>query len=516
MHQVYAAAVVAVFEMLDALAGEHGAADRPSADLTPREGAFVIGWGDGRRRRAYHREMALSHRSCSALAFLVAFVAGCKTSAPVGDAPATTKNMEPSDKPAPADLPATSASPPLPSGTPASASAPAATPGDADRAADAAGERAFAVKLHGVLTKAGASDTNLFVSPASIRFAFGMLHAGAKGETATELEGVFGFSSKTADVASFVGSEWERMGKPAKEEWRKGEEVTIRSANRVFAGKTVNLVPAYASLTRDRYRAPVELLDFGGDPDGSRVRINKWVEDNTSGKIKDILAPRSITKDTRIALANAIYFKAPWESAFEVSDTKPGPFTTPKGKVQVPMMTHLGHGKVGDTSEAEVVEVPYTRGFTMTIVLPKGQGTLAGLEQAMTADKLQQWFRAPSHVPKLRVAMPKFRVESTLPLGDAMQALGVKKAFVYGQADFSGVDGTKELFVGAAIHKTFVAVDEKGTEAAAATVVSMAAGAAPDQSKPREVNVDRPFLFAIRDVARDRLLFLGRVVDPTK
>jgi serpin B len=384
-------------------------------------------------------------------------------------------------------------------------------------AADARGERAFAAKLHAALVKAGGDATgNLFVSPASVRFAFALLHAGAKGQTASELASLFGYVPESAEVAGALASDWTALAAPAKEEWRRGEEVTIRSANRIFASKSAHLLPAYVTAARDRYGAPVDLLDFGGDPEGSRVAINRWVEQNTAGKIKDILAPRILTTETKIALANAIYFKAAWQRAFEVSDTLPGPFTTPKGKVTVPMMTQVGHGKVGDTSDAEVVELPYGRDFVMTIVLPKGQASLATLEGAISEEKLRAWASAPTETPKLRVTMPKFRVESTVALGETLKALGVTSAFAYGKSDFSGMDGTRELFVSAAIHKTFVAVDEKGTEAAAATVVSMSAGAAPDRSKPREVNVDRPFLFAIRDAKRDRLVFLGRVVDPSK
>ncbi len=458
----------------------------------------------------------------SAIAFLGCALlaqAACRPSGS-GDAPAASTTA-----PATAVTPTMSSSS-RPPDAPASAHAPPADvpvptlagprPSDAEMEADARGERAFAARLHTSLVKTPAGAGNLFVSPASVRFAFAMLHAGAKGATEAELAKTFGYGPRTADVAATLAGDWAKLGLPAKEEWRRGEEVTVRTANRVFAAKTITLRPEFLAVTRDRFAAPVDLLDFANDAEGARKHINRFVEESTTGRIKEILAPRMVSKDTKLALANAIYFKGAWRKPFEPSETKPRPFSTPSGKVDVPMMTQLEHGKVGDTADAEVVELAYGRDFVMTIVLPKAPATLASIEQGLTEEKLRAWASAPQHVPMLRLTLPRFRVESTIALADVIQSLGVESAFVYGKADFSGIDGTKDLFVSTAVHKTFVAVDEKGTEAAAATVVGMEAGAAPDPKKPREVVVDRPFLFAIRDAKRDRLVFFGRVTDPSK
>lgn len=455
-----------------------------------------------------------SRRGLVSAVTVAALAAGCQTgtrpssdrlAASSGASPAQGRESMPIEPPSPSPSGAvsTASAPPLAVGGPV-------TP--EDMAADARGERAFAAKLHGALAKTASG--NLFVSPASVRLAFGLVHAGAREGTAKELADLFGYTPKTADVAAALARDWAKLGETPKEEWRQGEVVTITSANRLFVARSLKLLPEYEATTRDRWAAPAELVDFAADPEAARGVINAWVAKNTRDKIKDILAPRTLTRDTKLALANAIYFRASWRYPFEVSETKPGPFQASGGPVTVPMMTHLDHGKVGDTSEAEIVELPYGRDFVMTIVLPRAG--LAAVEGAISEEKLRAWASAPVPVRKLRVTMPKFRVESTLGLAETMRALGVTRVFEYGKSDLSGIDGTHDLFVGTAIHKTFVAVDEKGTEAAAATVIGMEAGAAPDNSPPREFKVDRPFLFAVRDAKRDRLVFLGRVTDPTK
>lgn len=437
--------------------------------------------------------------------------AACRPSGS-GDAPAASTTTAPSTTtPTPTTPTPTTATP-----SPMTTTNPGPGPSDAEMAADARGERAFAARLHTTLVKTPAGAGNLFVSPASVRFAFAMLHAGAKGTTESELAKTFGYGPRTADVAASLADSWAQLGVPAKEEWQRGQEVTVKTANRIFAARTITLRPEYLAVTRDRFAAPVDLLDFANDAEGARKHINRFVEESTAGRIKEILAKRMLSSATKLALANAIYFKAAWQKPFEAHLTKPGPFTTPNGKVDVPMMTQLEPGKVGDTADAEVVELAYGRDFVMTIVLPKAPATLASIERDLTDEKLRTWASAPVPVRMLRVTLPRFRVESTLGLGETLQALGVESAFVHGKADFSGIDGTRDLFVSTAIHKTFVAVDEKGTEAAAATVVGLEMGAAPDPKKPREVVVDRPFLFAIRDAKRDRLVFLGRVTDPSK
>ncbi len=391
---------------------------------------------------------------------------------------------------------------------------PSSEPSAADLAVDARGERAFAAKLHASLAKS--TPGNLFVSPASIRFAFAMLSAGAKGETATELGTLFGFTPRTHDVSATLARDWAKLAIEPKEEWRKGQVVTISTANRLFAAKDAKLLPDYVALTRDRYAAPVESVDFAKDAEGARKTINAFVAERTNGKIKDIVAPGVLPPATKLALANAIYFRAAWSNPFD--DAQPGPFTTPSGPVTAKMMQKLGPGKYGEVSDAFVADLLYGNGqeFAMTIVLPKAKDGLSALEQSLDEQKLSVYAHAASHVPKLRITLPKFRVESAMSLVDSLKALGAPRVFEYGKSDLSGIDGTRDLFVGAALHKTFVAVDEKGTEAAAATVLGAVAGAAPRNDEPIEMKIDRPFLFAIRDVRHDRIVFLGRVVDPTK
>jgi serpin B len=446
--------------------------------------------------------MLRSRRALSLLPALFVAIVACRST------PSST-----GARPDPTSAPPSPSSKETMSTTPATP-APATVPTSDELATDARGERAFAAKLHVALAKS--TSGNLFVSPASIRFAFAMLHAGAKGETATELGTLFGFTAKTHDVSATLARDWAKLAAPPKDEWRKGEVITISTANRLFAAKDAKLRPDYVDLTRDRYAAPVNTVDFAGDAEGARKAINGFVEQHTNGKIKDIVAPGVLSPATKLALANALYFRAAWSSPFD--DAKPGPFTTPSGPVQAQMMSALGPGTYGQTGDAIVADLPYGSGqdFVMTIVLPKTPQGFAALEGSLDEAKLNAYAHAASHVPKLRITIPKFRVESTLSLADTLKALGAPRVFEYGKSDLSGIDGTHDLFIGAAIHKTFVAVDEKGTEAAAATVLGAIAGGPPPNDPPIEMKVDRPFLFAIRDVRHDRIVFLGRVVDPTR
>jgi serpin B len=392
----------------------------------------------------------------------------------------------------------------------------------AERADDARGERVLAAQLYAALARD--STRNLALSPSSARMALTMTAAGARGETLRELEHVLGASSLDAaarvhDVAAVVASEWAALATPS--ETRLGKQaIVLRTANRLFARQGSSLQPGFVELTRSRYGAPVEAVDFAHDEARTRAAINAWIERQTESRIRNLLSA-TLPPETKLVLVNAIYLRATWERDFPEHRTTSEPFYGPLGTKNVATMHQTELLRFGETPEAQIVELAYgghgRTDIAMLLVVPKARDGLALLEHSMSGEQLALWARAASREIEVDLALPKFRIESAHELGETIAALGARTAFVYPDADFSGIDGTRELFLGLVLQKAFVEIDERGTEAAAATAAVLAMGA-PAMSRPRErvvVRADRPFLFVIRDRVRDRVVFLGRVVDPS-
>jgi serpin B len=244
----------------------------------------------------------------------------------------------------------------------------------------------------------------------------------------------------------------------------------------------------------------------------ARVTINDWVSEQTEGRIEDLIPQGIINALTRLVLTNAMYFNAAWASPFEPSATKDGAFhTLDGGRVTVPMMrqsTHLGYA---EDEGVQLVELPYDgQELSMLILLPAA-GQFESFEAALDAERVGTMLRGIAR-RQVALTMPKFEIESEFSLSKALIAMGMPDAFSVADADFSGMTGNRDLFIRDVVHKSFVSVDEAGTEAAAATAVIMQLRAMPQQ--PVEVTVDRPFVFLIRDIQTGAILFVGRVVDP--
>ncbi|MGE0708984.1 MAG: serpin family protein [Planctomycetota bacterium] len=390
-----------------------------------------------------------------------------------------------------------------------------ANPDSAQAKAAADGSNGFAVDLYrAVKDQAG----NQFFSPYSVSVALGMTREGARGETAAEMDRVMHFPKDLA-----VAHEALRLGlvPPIHEEYTdKGREqrpaFALEVANRLWGQQGKTFVPAFLKTLEDRYAAPLEQLDFRQTA-AARKRINDWVAEHTKDKIKDIVPEGLPTPDTRLALANAIYFKANWTDPFYEHGTKDEAFHLGGRKdAQVKMMHRGGHLGLGEDERVQVLELPYGRGETsMVVVLPKDREGLKQVEDALSADTLGGWLRLLRH-QRVDVSLPRFKFTVPLDLTQVLQGMGMKRAFNASQADFSAMCADEPLFIGAVLHKAFVAVDEKGTEAAAATVVMMRAGSAMRPEKPKPFRADHPFLFLIRDTRSGAILFMGRVVDPTK
>jgi serpin B len=256
----------------------------------------------------------------------------------------------------------------------------------------------------------------------------------------------------------------------------------------------------------------LRLLDFAADPEKARVAINDWVSEQTESRIKDLIPAGAIDTLTRLVLTNAIYFNAAWYMPFHEESTEDGPFHLLDGsEVTVPMMKQTESFGYSAGKGYQAVELLYDgRELSMVLLVPDA-GAFETFEDTLDVDRVESILKdlAPTQVA---LSMPKFKVESSFSLVDALTALGMPDAFT-DRADFSGMTGNRELSISDVVHKAFVSVDEKGTEAAAATAVIMKLTAAP--AEPVSVTLDRPFIFAIRDMETGALLFVGRVLDPS-
>jgi serpin B len=393
----------------------------------------------------------------------------------------------------------------------AAANVPQLAGSTADAAQAGTAVNAFGLTLLAELASNNPSG-NLVMSPASIALALSMARAGALGRTAGEMDTVLhslGADDHAAWLAALdaaldtrTGTFSDLSGAP--------HDVTLRIVNAPFAQRGLALEPAYLDDLAARFGAGLRLVDYVTASEAARQLINGWVRDQTEQRIRELLAAGDVDSLTRLVLVNAIYLKAAWQHPFGERATQPAAFTLADGSVvQVPMMRGGGDlpYAVGDGWQA--VELPYVGGkLAMLVIVPDDLA-------AFTSDLDAQAFGEINGALETRrvvLGLPKFSAESRAELGPALAALGMPTAFT-AAADFSGITTEERLLISAVIHQANIDVDEKGTEAAAATAVVMRATAAPGDSVT--MTVDRPFLFALRDTETGAILFLGRINDPS-
>ena len=388
-------------------------------------------------------------------------------------------------------------SPILPNDTPA-------TPEEFDSVVD--GNNQFAVDMYNKLNN-GAG--NVFFSPYSISSALAMTYEGAKGQTADEMRSVFYFPDEISTLRSSFADLYNTLNKPDK-------EYKLSTANALWAEQTYNFLPEYLNLVKQYYGGETTNLDFINKAEKSRKIINGWVEDETNNKIKDLIPEGVIKQDTRLVLTNAIYFFGDWNKKFEKKNTEEMDFFVSEDEIVDVNMMLMRYGfKYTEDGDVQILEIPYKgKELSMIVVLPK-LGEMGALEQKLSAKKIAEWnnnFESES----VRLFLPKFKFETKVMLAQTLQQMGMPTAFSP-VADFSGMDGTKLLNIDQVIHQAFVAVDEKGTEAAAATAVvmkEMMAMPEPEPKPPIEFKADHPFVFMIQEKSTGSILFMGKVVDP--
>jgi len=364
---------------------------------------------------------------------------------------------------------------------------------------------AFAVDLYGKLS---ASGDNLFFSPYSIATALSMTYLGARGTTAEEMAKTLHFSQPPAELHESLGSLIKELNSTGKR-----DSFIMVTANRLWGQKGHGFLKSFLTDAEKYYGSGLSEVDFRKEAEKSRVIINRWIENQTQGKIKDLIPAGVIDASTELVLTNAVYFKSAWMTPFRKEATAARPFyLSPSKKVNVDTMTGVINCIYCKKEGLAVVEIPYKNSdFSMMIILPDKKNGLNEIEKSLTAEKFREYTSGLSP-SKVWMCLPKFRISgSLLRLKPILKALGMSAPF--NGADFSGMDGTKTLFIGDVLHKAFIDVNESGTEAAAATAIRMMRGLAGGRDMP-EFRADHPFIYTIRHRKSGVTLFMGCLKTP--
>ncbi len=372
------------------------------------------------------------------------------------------------------------------------------------------GNNSFALDLYKYLL---GENGNLIYSPYSISLALAMTYAGARGNTESQMADVlhFEFGQNTTHPAfNALDLGLSQRGESTDEEQ---QPLKLRIANAIWAERTFTFSQAYLDTISSNYGAGIHLADFINQFEPARKEINTWVEDQTEDRIKDLLAEGTLNPATRLVLVNAIYFKADWLSQFSKESTFNETFHLLDGSVlETPSMHQGMYIPYARGDGWQAVELPYAgETAAMTIIVPD-EGDFAMFESVFDFAKYET-ILGSLQPASVMLALPKFTFTRDFALADILTGMGMPDAFNPDIADFSGMTGKPELFIDNVIHKAFVAVDEEGTEAAAATAVIMRAVSEPNYDVT--LTIDRPFIFVIRDTVSGQILFMGRVVNPT-
>jgi serpin B len=346
-------------------------------------------------------------------------------------------------------------------------------------------------------------EDNIFFSPYSISVALAMTYEGARGETAEEMQSVMHFPENDSARRSAFAALHNQINDNS-------NDYTLSTANALWAHENYMFLEEYFNTIEQYYAGKATNLDFTGEAEKSREAINNWVEEQTYEKIKDLIPEGYINAMTRLVLTNAIYFKGNWLTQFDKDDTRDSDFhVDSETAVTIPMMS-IKQEKFDyySTGGLQILELPYKgEDLSMLILLP-GEGLMDSLESSLTLENLAEW-RSSLRENEMDIYIPKFKFETKYFMNNNLKEMGMPTAFS-GTADLSGMDGKNNLFISSVIHQGFIDVNEKGTEAAAATAVSMAT------SVPPSFNANHPFIFLIQDNVTGNILFMGRVTDPSQ
>lgn len=346
---------------------------------------------------------------------------------------------------------------------------------------------------------------NIFISPSSVAIALAMTYNGANGSTQEAM-------ARTLELQGLSLTEINQANAALHKSLETADpEVKIAIANSLWANQGFTFKPEFIQRNQQFYQAKLTELNFR-NPQATKI-INNWVKQNTQGKIAQIVD--RLDANQVLFLINAIYFKGNWTQAFNPRDTVIQPFTLGNGaKKSLPFMTQTGEYRYYENDAFQAVSLPYSQGrFSFYIFLPKANKDLSSFYQSLSAPAWEQWMSQFRNRPG-SIQIPRFKLEYDIQLNEALKALGMEAAFDGSQADFSGMSADGNLVISEVKHKTFVEVNEVGTEAAAVTSVGIVRTAARIPEAPFKFVVDRPFFCTIRDNQTGAVLFMGSVVNP--
>ena len=368
------------------------------------------------------------------------------------------------------------------------------------------GNGIFALNLY---KKTREKQKNLLLSPYSISSVLAMTYAGSKSNTEKQMAEVLHFNVPQKEIPDCFF----RL-KTSLSDNQQTNSFSLQLAHSLWAHKESNILQHYKSLMENAFGSTIERVDFVNNTENVRKEINHWVEQKTESFIKNLIPEHELSPATRFVLVNAIYFFGTWEKKFDPEMTSSIPFwKESKESVDLSMMNQTDNFMYGENSEAKILELPYEGdGLAMVIILPHKRTGLWKLEKKLTSDKIRQWIDNLSY-ENVDLSLPKFELNVPMNLTNHLKEMGMTDAFTPGKADFSGIDGTKSLFVSNVLHQAMIKIDERGTKAAAATAVMMTYGSAPTETKT--FLADHPFLFLIHDKNNGSILFIGRLSKPT-
>lgn len=349
---------------------------------------------------------------------------------------------------------------------------------------------------------------NVLFSPYSLSAGLGLAAAGAKGETAREFQHLLGYSLNLLPLNGDVNAQFSNPSKT-------GSQVIL--ANALWVQKDFPLLPSFKLTIEKGLGAYVQPVDFALELPQSVLAINKWVAEHTKGKINSLLNPQDVTRQTRLVLTAALYLKGAWAQPFDPRQSKRLPFKiSSRSNLTTNMMRMTASFLLLKGDKWDLLEIPYQKSdaggeLALTLLLPK-EGVIEELEKNFTWDNWQQWL-TQMQMQSVALTLPVFRMDKRMDLNAPLKALGLSSSFSQ-EADFSGMTGQKDLFLHKAVQKMFIMVDEKGTEAAATTAVSVDVKSVVAAEPPYEFNADHPFLFVLWDKKSGSILFMGRLTTP--
>ena len=366
----------------------------------------------------------------------------------------------------------------------------------------------FALKAYAEMSR---KNGNIFFSPFSLSAALAMVLGGAKGATADQIAEVLRLNPNQKNLHGEYALLLNQLATNDK-------QTQLAIANALWGQQGLAILPTFQDLLRTNYKSELQNVDFAANPQAAASAINAWAEQNTNGRIKNLVQANSFDSESLLVLANAVYFHGKWENEFSEYSTEPDDFWLDKAqKISVPMMNQTDHFSYFADASVQVIELPYmSRKYSMIVLLPKEREGLAILEKQLSADSLGRYV-AGLEKKEVKLFLPKFELEANLSLKEFLSNLGMPLAF-QNEADFSRITNNQRgIKLDAAIQKTFLKVNEKETEAAALTgIAGAAAGVAPAPPAPPPVfRADHPFIFLISETATNSILFMGRVINPS-